>query len=58
VAKHSDKRLRATTNNEAIADTEVTFLALPTPSTEHKSIDLSTIEASTRSVGNLLAGKE
>ena len=50
--------LRATTDYEAIRDTEVTFLALPTPSNEDGSIDTTFIESAAKSVGEVLATKE
>ncbi len=58
VAAHGGDRLRATTDYGAIRDTDVTFLALPTPSNEDGSIDLSAMEAGARSVGEALAEKD
>lgn len=51
-------QLRATTNYDAINETDVTFLALPTPTTEEGNIDLSTMKAGARSVGAALANKD
>ncbi len=53
--EHAGGRLHATTDYDAIADCEVIFLALPTPSREDGSIDTSIIEAGARSVGEALA---
>jgi UDPglucose 6-dehydrogenase len=58
LAEHTDERLRATTDYDAITDCEVTFLALPTPSRADGSIDSSIIESGARSVGKALAGSE
>jgi len=58
VSTYGGGRLRATTDYEAIADTEVTMLALPTPSTEDGSIDLSAMRAGAESVGEVLAEKD
>lgn len=58
VAEHGGNRLRATTDYAAVRETAVTFLALPTPSTDNGSIDTSIIETSTRSLADALADKE
>jgi UDPglucose 6-dehydrogenase len=62
VASHAgpdgDGRLRATTDYDAILDTEVTFLCLPTPSREDGSIDLSIMQTAAESLGDTLAKKE
>ncbi|MDR5657372.1 UDP-glucose 6-dehydrogenase AglM [Halodesulfurarchaeum sp. HSR-GB] len=58
IATHAGSKLSATTDYEAIHDTEVTFLALPTPSNEDGSIDTASIEAAAESVGEVLAEKE
>ncbi|WP_276249782.1 UDP-glucose 6-dehydrogenase AglM [Haloarcula rara] len=55
VAEHGGRRLRATTDYDAIRDTELTMLALPTPSNEDGSIDLQYMEAGAASVGEALA---
>jgi UDPglucose 6-dehydrogenase len=57
VAAHGGTTLRATTDHAAIADTSVTFLALPTPSNDDGSIDTAIIEAAAESVGDALAEK-
>lgn len=62
VAAHAgpdgDGRLRATTDYDAVLDTEVTFLCLPTPSREDGSIDLSIMEVAAESLGDTLAEKD
>lgn len=58
IATHADSKLSATTDYEAIHDTEVTFLALPTPSNEDGSINTNYIEAAAESVGEILTEKE
>ncbi|MFB6092319.1 MAG: UDP-glucose 6-dehydrogenase AglM [Haloquadratum sp.] len=55
VATHAGDRLRATTDYAAVCDTDVTFLALPTPSEADGHIDLSVMEAGARSLGAALA---
>ncbi|WP_058992755.1 UDP-glucose 6-dehydrogenase AglM [Haloarcula sp. CBA1127] len=58
VAEHGGGRLRASTDYEEILDTELTMLALPTPSNDDGSIDLQFMEAGAASVGEALAGAE
>jgi UDPglucose 6-dehydrogenase len=58
VSTYGGGRLRATTDYAAIADTDLTMLALPTPSNEDGSVDLSAVGAGARSVGEALAGKD
>ena len=58
VERHAGARLSATTEYDAVRETDATFLALPTPCREDGSIDASTIEAGARSVGSTLASKE
>ena len=58
VSAYGGSRLRATTDYAAVAGTDLTVLALPTPSNDDGSIDLSAMEAGARSVGKALAGKE
>ncbi|ESP89968.1 UDP-glucose 6-dehydrogenase AglM [Candidatus Halobonum tyrrellensis] len=59
VAEHAGEggtgRLRATTEYEAVLDTEVTFLCLPTPQNDDGSIDLSIMEAGATQLGDTLA---
>jgi UDPglucose 6-dehydrogenase len=50
-------RLRATTDYEAVLDTDVTFLCLPTPQRDDGSIDLSIMEAGAEQLGETLAQK-
>jgi len=58
VGEHGGDGLRATTDYEAIADTDVTFLALPTPTDAEGEIDLGAMRAGSRSVGEILADKD
>ena len=58
VSAYGGSRLRATTDYAAVAGTDLTVLALPTPSNDDGNIDLSAMEAGARSVGKALAGKE
>jgi UDPglucose 6-dehydrogenase len=58
VSLYGGDRLRATTDHDAIRDTDVTFLALPTPTTDDGGIDLGPMEAGAESVGEALAGKD
>jgi UDPglucose 6-dehydrogenase len=55
IEEHAGGRLRATTDYEAVTETDVTFLALPTPSSDDGHIDLSAMRSATRSVGQQLA---
>ncbi|MFD1646134.1 UDP-glucose 6-dehydrogenase AglM [Haloarchaeobius litoreus] len=57
LAEHAGGRLRATTDYEAVRDTDVTFVAVGTPSRDDGSIDTSVVEAATRSLGEQLAAK-
>jgi len=58
VAEHGGDRLRASTDYDEILDTELTMLALPTPSNDDGSIDLQFMEAGASSIGEALAGAE
>jgi len=58
VAAYGGDRLRATTDYGSIAETDLTMLALPTPSEADGRIDLSAMAAGARSVGEALAAKE
>ena len=58
VAEHAGDRLRATTDYAAVRDTDVTFIALPTPSREDGGIDTSLVEMGTESLGEALREKE
>ncbi len=55
--EHAGGRLRATTDYEAVRETDVTFVAVGTPSREDGSIDTGIVEAATRSLGEQLAAK-
>ena len=58
VEEHAGGRLRATTEHDALTDTDVTILAMQTPSREDGSIDLSVLKAGTRDTGEALAEKD
>ncbi len=58
VARYGGDRIRATTAYDAVCDTDVTILALPTPSKADGSIDSSILEAGTESLGGALAEKD
>ncbi|KTG30908.1 UDP-glucose 6-dehydrogenase AglM [Haloferax profundi] len=58
VEAHAGDRLRATTDYDAILDTDATFLALPTPSNDDGSIDLGAMKAAATSLGETLAQKD
>jgi UDPglucose 6-dehydrogenase len=58
VARHAGDRLHATTDYGVVSETDLTMLALPTPSREDGSIDLSAMEAGARSVGEALASAD
>ncbi len=58
VATYGGDRLRASADYDAIAGTDLTLLALPTPSEADGSIDLSAMRAGARSVGEALARKD
>jgi UDPglucose 6-dehydrogenase len=58
VAEHGGGRLRATTEYDVIQETELTMLALPTPSNDDGTIDLQYMEAGAASVGEALAGSD
>ncbi|MCD2200465.1 UDP-glucose/GDP-mannose dehydrogenase family protein [Halobacterium sp. KA-4] len=58
IAEHAGDRLRATTDYDAVRETDVTFLALPTPSEADGRIDTSIMQAGAESLGEALAGKD
>jgi UDPglucose 6-dehydrogenase len=60
VSRHvtETERLRATTDYAAVLNTEATFIALPTPSREDGSIDLSIMEAGAEQLGETLVEKD
>jgi UDPglucose 6-dehydrogenase len=55
---HGGERLRATTAYDVVGETDLTLLALPTPSDADGSIDLSVMEAGARAVGEALAAAD
>ncbi|AGB33672.1 UDP-glucose 6-dehydrogenase [Natrinema pellirubrum DSM 15624] len=56
--EHGSDALTATTDYADVRETDVTFLALPTPSRDDGSIDTSIIEAATETLGATLADKD
>ncbi|NGM71390.1 UDP-glucose/GDP-mannose dehydrogenase family protein [Natronolimnobius sp. AArcel1] len=54
---HAGDRLTATTSYDAVPDSDVTFLAIGTPSNNDGSIDLSALEAAAEATGDALANK-
>jgi UDPglucose 6-dehydrogenase len=58
IEAHAGGNLRATTEYDATRETDVTFLALPTPSQDDGRIDRSIMEAGAESLGDALAGKD
>jgi len=57
VETYGGDRLQATTEYDAIKETDITFLALPTPSNADGSIDLTAMKQGAESVGEVLATK-
>jgi UDPglucose 6-dehydrogenase len=57
IAEHAGDTLRATTDYGAVPETDVTFMALSTPSEPDGSIDTSIIEAAAESLGEAIADK-
>jgi UDPglucose 6-dehydrogenase len=55
VAAYGGDRMAATTDYDAVLDTDVTFLALLTPPEEDGGIDLSYMEAAAETLGDALA---
>ncbi|MDB9250757.1 UDP-glucose 6-dehydrogenase AglM [Halorubrum ezzemoulense] len=51
-------RLEATTDYAVVLDTDVTFLCLPTPQNDDRSIDLSVMETAAEQLGITLAAKD
>jgi len=58
VSTHAGDRLQATTDYGAIPESEVTFLALTTPSRADGSIDTSIVESAATSLGEAVRGRE
>jgi UDPglucose 6-dehydrogenase len=57
ISEHGGDRLRATTDYDAVRETDLTMLALPTPSNDDGSIDTSIIEGGADALGDALAAK-
>ncbi|MFC6952951.1 UDP-glucose 6-dehydrogenase AglM [Halorubellus litoreus] len=57
IAEHAGGRLRATTDYGVLPDTDLTFLAIQTPSNADGSIDTSALEAASEMTGEALAGR-
>ena len=55
IATHGGDRMAATTEYDAVLETDVTFLALLTPSEDDGGIDLSYMEAAAETLGETLA---
>ncbi|SEH16074.1 UDPglucose 6-dehydrogenase [Natronorubrum sediminis] len=58
IAKHAGENLRATTDYDAVCETDVTFLCLPTPQADDGSLDLAIMQAGAESLGRALAAKD
>jgi len=56
VARTAGETLRATTDYEVVPETDLTFLAIQTPSNADGSIDTSALEAASEMTGDVLAG--
>ncbi|MFC4438561.1 MULTISPECIES: UDP-glucose 6-dehydrogenase AglM [Natrialbaceae] len=54
---HVGDRLEATTSYDAVPESDVTFLAIGTPSNEDGSIDLTALEGAAEATGEALADK-
>ena len=57
LSEHAGGRLTATTAYDAVPESDVTFLAIGTPSNDDGSIDLTALEAATEATGEALATK-
>ena len=58
VAEHAGSRFRATASYDVLSGTDVTVLAIQTPSEPDGGIDLSAVEAGIRSIGEALASTD
>ncbi len=58
VSAYGGKSLTASTDYDRITDTDLTILALPTPSEANGSIDLRAMKAGVESVGEAISDKE
>jgi len=57
--KHAGKNIRATTDYyDAVANTEISFICVGTPSDSQGNIDLSIVKAASKSLGEALSSKE
>jgi UDPglucose 6-dehydrogenase len=57
--KHAGKDIRATTDyHDAVANTEISFICVGTPSNSLGKIDLSIVKAASRSLGEAIARKD
>jgi UDPglucose 6-dehydrogenase len=58
ISAYGGKSLQATTDYDVIRETDLTFLALPTPNEPDGSIDLGAMKAGIESVGEALRDKD
>ncbi|GAB3028962.1 UDP-glucose 6-dehydrogenase AglM [Natronobiforma cellulositropha] len=58
LADHAGSRLRATTDYDAVVDTDLTVLCLPTPQDDDGALDLEITRAGARSLGEALAATD
>jgi UDPglucose 6-dehydrogenase len=58
IATHAGGRFTASTRYDAVPESDVTFLAIGTPSNDDGSIDLTGLEAAAKATGEALAEKE
>ena len=58
IATHAGGRLTASTSYDAVPESDVTFLAIGTPSNDDSSIDLAGLEAAAKATGQALADKD
>jgi UDPglucose 6-dehydrogenase len=56
IARTAGETLRATTDYAAVPETDITFLAIQTPSNADGGIDTSALETASEMAGNVLAG--
>lgn len=58
IARHAGDRLRATVDHDVIQSTDLTFIAVGTPSNADGSLDQSTLLAATHDVGAAITGMD
>lgn len=58
IAEHAGNRLTASTAYDAVPESDVTFLAIGTPTNDDGSIDLTGLEAAAEATGEALAEKD